>query len=246
MCLTHHTYTDTPTDRNTERPRHSCSHIHTHIHTQLSKENVQVPCDEPLSPCGSILYMAPEMLEMTGGTSVDWWTLGILMHEMLTGNSPWKSETQNAVLAELRGSGKVKLSPELSPRAASLISALLIRQPRKRLGTKGAMELQQHSFFWPRLKQTSDWKKLYAKKMKPPIRPCRAKKGDKKLGDKKDPAESGSDNSEQIQYGKQNFEKSQRTLAIKVGCRVTLLCRVTVNLHTPHRKDKHVETLPWK
>ena len=70
----------------------------------------RVPCDEPLSPCGSILYMAPELLEMTGGTSVDWWTMGILMHEMLTGVSPWKNETQSAVSALLRAERK---SPKL-------------------------------------------------------------------------------------------------------------------------------------
>lgn len=204
----------------------------------LSKENVTVPCEEPLSPCGSILYMAPELLEMTGGTSVDWWTLGILMHEMLTGRSPWKSETQNAVLAELRGKNPVKLSKELSPRGTAIISALVQRNPRKRLGTRGASEIKSNPFFWPRLKQQSDWKKLLNKQLPPPIRPCKSKltapaapakpagrgAGPRTSGEldiasssKKtsEAAKAKAKANEQKQFGTQNFEKSQRNLAIK-------------------------------
>jgi len=208
----------------------------------LSKEGVEVPCEEPLSPCGSILYMAPELLEMTGGTSVDWWTMGILMHEMLTGRSPWKSETQNAVLAELRGKSNVKLSKELSPRGNAIISGFVTRNPRKRLGHRGATEIKSHPFFWPRLKQSSDWTKLYNRGFQPPIRPCKTKikppsaadrgagvreSGEQanslspKQGESKKEAKERADARErqkaafQKQYGTQNFEKSQRNLAIK-------------------------------
>jgi serine/threonine protein kinase len=181
---------------------------------------------------------------MTGGTSVDWWTMGILMHEMLTGRSPWKSETQNAVLAELRGKAPVKLSKELSPRAAAIISGLVTRNPRKRLGHRGATELKSHPFFWPRLKQSSDWSKLYNRGFQPPIRPCKTKikpppssergtgvreSGEQALsgplspkpGETKKEAKERADAWErekaafQKQYGTQNFEKSQRNLAIK-------------------------------
>jgi len=225
----------------------------------LSKEGVTVPCEEPLSPCGSILYMAPELLEMTGGTSVDWWTLGILMHEMLTGRSPWKSETQNAVLAELRSKNTVKLSKELSSRGTAIIGGLVTRNPRRRLGTRGATEIKSHPFFWPRLKQSSDWAKLLDRGFPPPIRPCKttlAKPEDRgsgirasgemaerisedlinqaaaggasatssskgsKLSTKKERAAAAdaavrAKATAQKKYGTQNFEKSQRNLAIK-------------------------------
>ncbi len=200
----------------------------------LSKENVTVPCDEPLSPCGSILYMAPELLEMTGGTSVDWWTLGILMHEMLTGRSPWRSETQKDVLDELREKTPVKLSKELSARGSAIISGLVTRNPRKRLGTRGAAELKSHPFFWPRLKQSSDWKKLLNRQIKPPIRPCKAPpqkqpaapkgraSGARQSTDRSSrelmeelQAAQAIKNQNQKQYGTANFEKSQRNLAIK-------------------------------
>lgn len=177
----------------------------------LSKEHVKVPCDEPLSPCGSILYMAPEMLNMTGGTSVDWWTLGILAHEMLTGHSPWRVETQNAVLRELKASTPVKLSRSLSPRAASFVGGLVIRSPRKRLGTRSASEIKNHPFFWPRFKRNADWLKLYRKEMKPPIRPCRTT--DPRSS--RDSRNSTGVHQDKKQYGTLNFEKNQRNLAIK-------------------------------
>jgi serine/threonine protein kinase len=163
---------------------------------------------------------------------------------MLTGRSPWKSETQNAVLAELRGKAPVKLSKELSPRAAAIISGLVTRNPRKRLGHRGATELKSHPFFWPRLKQSSDWSKLYNRGFQPPIRPCKTKmkpppssergtgvreSGEQALsgplspkpGETKKEAKERADAWErekaafQKQYGTQNFEKSQRNLAIK-------------------------------
>jgi len=225
----------------------------------LSKEGVSAAYEQPLSPCGSILYLAPELLEMTGGTSVDWWTMGILMHEMLTGKSPWKSETQNAVLNELRGKTPVKLSKELSSRAAAIISGLVTRNPRKRLGSRGAGELKKHPFFLPRLKQASDWKKLLKRGFPPPIRPCKTKLSappaqtaasskpamNRHAGVRNSDARNSEDFAEmqktaaaeeaqaklskrealkradrvkaaaQKQYGMQNFEKSQRNLAIK-------------------------------
>lgn len=185
--------------------------------------------------------MAPELLDMTGGTGVDWWTLGILMHEMLTGRSPWKSETQNAVLRELRSKEPVKLSPELSNHGRSIISGLVTRNPRKRLGARGAMELKSHPFFWPRLKQSSDWKKLLERQIKPPIRPCKMNSSRKTV--KAVPKGRGSGLRQsaertsfelskaeakamkvkmaaekaqfQKQFGTSNFDKSQRNLAIK-------------------------------
>ena len=94
---------------------------------------------------------------------------------------------------------------------------------------RGAAEVRAHPFFWPKLKQNSDWKKLYARKLTPPIKPCRktpesstAPAGGRsttprtaRLGKdaKRDPPSS---TNEQIkQYGFQNFERSQRNLAIK-------------------------------
>jgi len=48
----------------------------------------------PIEPIGSVMYMAPEMIAFrTGGRHTDWWALGVLMYELLTGKSPWSEAT---------------------------------------------------------------------------------------------------------------------------------------------------------
>ena len=79
------------------------------------------------------MYLAPELLKKVGGTSVDWWCLGILLHKMLTGRTPWPSETPEDILRELRkDSGPINLSvpQHLGTTAnASTRKPLLAHQP---------------------------------------------------------------------------------------------------------------------
>jgi len=57
----------------------------------LSKEGI-ANNQQTVSFCGSLAYLAPEMLKRTGhGKSVDWYHLGILLYEMLTGKNPFVS-----------------------------------------------------------------------------------------------------------------------------------------------------------
>lgn len=56
----------------------------------LAKENIFRADSGATSLCGTYEYLAPEVLNRTGhGKSVDWWNLGMVLYEMLTGLPPW-------------------------------------------------------------------------------------------------------------------------------------------------------------
>mmetsp|Transcript_38241 Transcript_38241/g.85375 ORF Transcript_38241/g.85375 Transcript_38241/m.85375 type:complete len:287 (+) Transcript_38241:267-1127(+) len=105
---------------------------------------------EPLSPTGSLMYMAPELLkEKVGGRFTDWWALGVVAHELLTGRSPWSTlRDKKQIRAEIRGL-RVVPPHTLSPPAAHLIASLLQRNPNVRVGTTEDAEVLRCPFFTP-------------------------------------------------------------------------------------------------
>uniref|UniRef100_A0A3P8V3R6 non-specific serine/threonine protein kinase n=1 Tax=Cynoglossus semilaevis TaxID=244447 RepID=A0A3P8V3R6_CYNSE len=141
----------------------------------LSKEFDQV--ERAFSVCGTIEYMAPEIVE--GGESghdkaVDWWSLGVLMYELLTGGSPFTvdgDENNHTDIAKyaLRISKKDPPFPkDMGPLAKNLIQRLLIKDPKKRLGSgpNGAENVKKHPFY-----QKINWDELAAKKVPAPFKP---------------------------------------------------------------------------
>jgi p70 ribosomal S6 kinase len=90
--------------------------------------------------CGTDAYMAPEMVARRSyGKPVDFWSLGILIFEMLTGKTPFThretKELHRRILTE-----KVKWPQFIGPDAIRLLRGLLERQVPRRLGaTKATM-----------------------------------------------------------------------------------------------------------
>lgn len=134
--------------------------------------------------CGTPEYLAPELLLHRGYTkTVDWWTLGILLFEMMGASVPANlsflsdhsgvaglppfydentPETYRKILYD-----PLVFPEHMSAPAKSVLTALLTRDPSKRLGARGAQEIRAHPFFSGHL----DWEKLLAKKIRPPFKP---------------------------------------------------------------------------
>ena len=115
--------------------------------------------------CGSIAYLAPEMLKKQGhGKAVDWYLLGVLFYEMLVGMTPYFTTKKEEIFHNIEY-GELKIPNFVSKEASELLRRLLERNPEKRLGGCGrdAAEIKEHPYF-----KDVDWKKVYEKKIKPP------------------------------------------------------------------------------
>ena len=133
----------------------------------LAKAGIKHPCEGAMSMCGTPEYMAPEVLAQAGhGFCVDYWGLGMLLYEMMTGLPPWYT-TDRAKLFRRLKSAPLDIPSYFSEQAANCVSVLLERNPRRRLGVTGIRTAMEHEFF-----RNISWKSLYARKVEPPIRPC--------------------------------------------------------------------------
>ncbi|KAG7661692.1 NRC2 [[Candida] subhashii] len=125
---------------------------------------------------GTEEYIAPEVIRGKGHTSaVDWWTLGILIYEMLYGTTPFKGSDRKKTFANvLKREVKFPDSPHpISSNCKNLIKKLLIKDEEKRLGSKtGASEIKNHAFF-----KNTQWALL--RHQKPPMIPVLTKSNKK-------------------------------------------------------------------
>lgn len=97
--------------------------------------------------CGTPEYLAPELLHGHGYTkAVDWWTLGVLLYEMLTGLPPFYDENTNEMYRKILAEPLHFPGPDVVPPAArDLLTRLLDRDATRRLGTNGASEIKVRS-----------------------------------------------------------------------------------------------------
>ncbi|KIY52197.1 AGC/Akt protein kinase [Fistulina hepatica ATCC 64428] len=117
--------------------------------------------------CGTPEYIAPELLESQGYTkTVDWWTLGVLLYEMMTGLPPFYDENVNTMYQRIL-TDPLNFPPDISSEARSVMTGLLQRNPARRLGANGGEEIKRHPFFARHI----DWNLLVAKKIQPPFKP---------------------------------------------------------------------------
>ena len=99
--------------------------------------------------------------------SVDWWSTGILLFEMLCGVPPFKAKSRNALQSQIL-SAKPKFPKFMSSDAQSFIKGLLTKDPAKRLGSgpQGSEAIKKHPFF-----RSINWAKLEKGEVQSPFKP---------------------------------------------------------------------------
>ncbi|KAI8331733.1 kinase-like domain-containing protein [Chlamydoabsidia padenii] len=142
-------------------------------HAHLTDFNIAVQFSESkplLSVAGSLAYMAPCVLQKRGYlASVDWWSLGIVLYEMLYGKRPFRAKTndglKHAILSEPI---QFPDEPQVSPEAIQVIKGLLSRDVSKRLGVgeEGFQKLKAQPWF-----KSIQWDLLEKKQVDPPFTP---------------------------------------------------------------------------
>ncbi|XP_055002657.1 protein kinase C theta type [Sorex araneus] len=114
--------------------------------------------------CGTPDYIAPEiLLGQKYNHSVDWWSFGVLVYEMLMGQSPFHGQDEEELFHSIRMDSP--FYPRwLEKEAKDLLVKLFVREPERRLGVRG--DIRQHPLF-----REINWEELERKEISPPFRP---------------------------------------------------------------------------
>ncbi|GIY98127.1 hypothetical protein CEXT_551271 [Caerostris extrusa] len=118
--------------------------------------------------CGTPEFLAPEVLTETSYTrAVDWWGLGVLIYEMMVGESPFPGDDEEEVFDSIVND-EVRYPTFLSLESIAIMRRLLRKNPERRLGAseRDAEDVKKQAYF-----RNIHWDDLLMRKIKPPFVP---------------------------------------------------------------------------
>ncbi|XP_060072755.1 protein kinase C delta type-like isoform X1 [Ylistrum balloti] len=125
--------------------------------------------------CGTPDYIAPEILKgWRYNSSVDWWSFGVLLYEMMIGQSPFHGDDEDDLFHSILHD--TPHYPRWLPKeAAQILSLLFIRQPNERMGMPGCTSgpIKSQPFF-----RNIDWERMEGRQVEPPFKPKIKSDGD--------------------------------------------------------------------
>jgi len=130
----------------------------------LSKQGLQAADSRTATFCGTPEYLAPEIIKGEEYTkAIDWWSVGTIIYEMLTGLPPFYTEDEENMYTKIM-TADLEFPHFLSYEVTDLISKFLRRDPNQRL--QSPAEIKAQPWF-----SSIDWDKLSKLELEPPFKP---------------------------------------------------------------------------